>query len=158
MEERVRRADGDVVPSSGKSARRSVSRLERQREPEPAAAPYYALDAHPPAMRLDEALADEQSEPGALAFMGARRPIAIEQVREVGGLDAGPCIGDEDANLARVRGLADRDRVAVATELQRVAEQVREHLEDAIAIARHSWVVAIERSLDADATRKRIGL
>src|SRR5690606_3108163 len=108
---------------------------ERQREDEGRAAAELALDGDAPAVGLDDALGDGQPKPEADVARLLRAPEAIEDVRERVRRDAGPLVLHREADAApRARG-RDHDAPAGRGELQRVADEVREHLHDPLAIA-----------------------
>src|SRR6266702_886459 len=68
-----------------------------------------ALDPDPTAMRLDDPLADEEAEPGAVARARARRPVSLEDVGQIVLRDARPVVADGERRepLAVFRAHAD---------------------------------------------------
>src|SRR6266508_2539010 len=126
--------------SSRSSCARSVAPLAtsgsaaRQDEREGRALADPALDAQPAAVRVDDAPRDGEPEPGAAA--GAPLPPAIEHVREVLRGDAGAVIRDGHLRLTLPQRHPHLDVPAAGGERDRVSDEVRNHLEHAVAIAR----------------------
>src|SRR5512132_1338479 len=108
---------------------------ERDRERERRSDADLALDRDVPAVGLDDALDDVQPEPRACAARRALLPVTIEQVRKVFGLDAHARVADREADHGAGSLDADRDLAALGGELQRVAYEVREHLDHAAPLA-----------------------
>ena len=118
--------------------------LEVDGEPERAAAPRLAGRADRAAHQLDQLAADAQPEPGA-AVLARGRGVGLgerlEQPLGLLGVDADPGVGDLEAHAAPARarlalGDAHGD-LALRGELDRVADQVGEHLLEAEAVAHH---------------------
>src|SRR5690349_17066210 len=104
-----------------------------ERELEVRAATDLAVDGDRPAMRLDDALGDREAEARAPALLLAPLPVSVEHVRELLGRDARALIDDAEHDAAVALGEGQRDRRALRV-LDRVADQVREHLQHAVAI------------------------
>src|SRR5262249_37712096 len=110
--------------------------------PEGAAEPRAALDADAAAHLLDDPLADREPEPGAAEAprrAGVDLEELLEQHRDLGLGDADPRVLDLRADDRRVvvdvlGGDLDED-VALARELDRVADEVDEHLAEAARVA-----------------------
>src|SRR5688500_18784119 len=101
-------------------------------EEERAPMPRRALDPDASSMRLDDTPGDGESETGATTPRPGRLPEAVEDPRQVVGGDAAARIGDpEDDPLIR-RGRASRDPAACRRELDRVANEVLEDLQQSI--------------------------
>src|SRR5689334_14611921 len=108
-----------------------------QREPERAALARLALDADPSAVLFDDALADHEPEPRAADLPRRTRVDLLElaeQFRQVACGDAVAVIDDRHAHLALVPGRLDADALARGRELDRVRQQVREHLAHAVRV------------------------
>ena len=94
-------------------------------------------------MCVDDGLRDRQAEPGArdrLVLRPLRAEEAIEQVSLRLRRDAHAGVGDLDANVAVALGGAEVDSAAGRRELQRVREEVVDHLSDAHRVARQAQV------------------
>ena len=109
------------------------------------------------ALRLDQALRDVEAQAPALA---RRSPPPARSVRRCAGArwrrSRDRC-RDGQQRLRRRAARRDGDRTAVGRELDRVADQVRQHLDDAIAIAAHDHAVrrGVEPERDALLGRQR---
>src|SRR5690606_28194986 len=102
--------------------------LARQLHHEPRARAGRALDPHLAAVGLDELAHDPQAEPEPAE--AAVRDGALEPLEDPGLVlegDPDPLIGDGDAGARPALLDAHPDRLARA-ELERVAQQVRQHL------------------------------
>src|SRR5687768_10028841 len=106
----------------------------QQREMERAALARLALRPNLPAVRLDDAPRDIEAEPEAAAVGLGRLRKALENGVQVVGGDPAPAVADRKPNPALHRRKAERDFSACLRELHRVADQVREHLEDSIVV------------------------
>jgi len=73
-----------VVPAAA-----GITGSERQREGEPSAFAHLARDLDLAAVRRDDAPRDREAEASA-ALLGAAVPVAVEHVRQLGGLMPGP--------------------------------------------------------------------
>src|SRR5690348_15734158 len=79
------RARGAAIRAVRRATRgHRASSRERERERELGTFALLALDVDPPAVRVDDALRDREPEAGA-ALLGAAVPVAIEDVRQLGG-------------------------------------------------------------------------
>ena len=81
-------------------------------------------------MRLDQALADRQSEPGASLEAGA----PAEEARQLVGRDPASLVTDRDRDVHAVAHRLDPDRRGLGRAARRVREQVVQHLHDALAV------------------------
>src|SRR5690606_1448740 len=109
-----------------------------------------------PAVRLDDAAADREPEAqpaGLAALVGL--DVRLEDALAVARIDPGPTVADRDLHHAPPALLdgtrADLERAARGRELERVAEQVHEHLLHARRIAARARRVVRERERDAQA-------
>src|SRR6185369_4186381 len=93
-----------------------------------------ALDPDATAVRLDDAFRDWQPEPSALASCPCGLPKSVKDMGQVLGSDARARIRNSEDDLVIPRGRADRDTTASLRELDRVADQVLEHLKEAVPI------------------------
>src|SRR3954468_21809896 len=126
---------------STRGASRSSALRQRagETEPEPAAVGDRALDSDGGAVRLDDLARDHQAETAAddaRAAGGAGE--ALEDAGELVGGDAGAVVLDagRDEGGLHLDGRLDRPRRR--GELDRVAEQVRDHLREAARVAHHA--------------------
>jgi len=84
---------------------------------------------------LDDARGDWKAEPGALTVCAGRRlPKSVKDARQVLGRDARARIRDSKDDLVISRGRTDGDTTASVRELDRIADQVLEHLKESIPI------------------------
>src|SRR6185503_6928314 len=90
------------------------------------------LDA--PAVRGDDAVADGEPQPGADAH-ALRREAGIEDARQMRGGDAGARVVDIDPQVGTVDADADADRPRTLDGLDRVDQQVHEHLVELARVA-----------------------
>src|SRR5262249_35786162 len=102
----------------------------RQRERKLATRSELGRHRHLPAVRLDDAFRNRQTEAGALR-LPVTLPEALEQVRDVVVGNARPGVAHLDANVCALGHDFDGDASASRRELDRVAHQIREHLQDA---------------------------
>src|SRR5438874_6089990 len=102
--------------------------------------PRMALDAKLAAVRADDALRDEEPETGAAA-VGV--PVAIEDVGQVLGADAGARIRDLEGHAVGFDCHDERDAPIFGREFQRVAEEIAEHLQQAVPIAAYDDAFAL---------------
>src|SRR6202035_2992265 len=106
----------------------------REREVESRSLPRLAPHPDPTAVCFDDTFGDWQSESGAHALGAFGLPVRIEDVAEVLLRNPGPGVAHREQH-SRVLCLgAEADRAAAWRELHRVPDQVRQHLEDAVAI------------------------
>jgi hypothetical protein len=125
--------DRDSAPpaESGRAAPGGSGSSQREGGP----LPFRAGRGEASAQRPAQPLRDREPEAAAAVEpcdAGVGLGVAVEQPRQGGLRDAGPGVGDLDAQAGPAlgcRGRSDADRDAAALgELQRVADQVREHL------------------------------
>ena len=110
------------------------SRIAWQVDGEPAADLGPALDAHGPAVHVDDRADDGEAEaaPAAARLVRTRSAVeALEDVRELARIDPDAGVGDVDAGTVVGRRHRDADRSATRRELHRVADEVRDDLADA---------------------------
>src|SRR5262245_19406379 len=96
-----------------------------------------ALDPHPPAMALDDLLADRK--PQAQVVTVARRPVVgpVEPLKDLAllfGRDANAGIGHAHPDLILVHIRAEYNLAARRSRFDRILDQVRKYLADAFAI------------------------
>ena len=112
----------------------------------------------PAAMRFDEMAADRQPEAEPAVRPRERAVGLAEALEEVGQelrRDAFPGVADADLDL-RVDALQPHlDAAAAGRELDRVRQQVPDHLLQPLRIARHRHAGLIDRRLQPDALRRR---
>src|SRR5262245_23915494 len=107
---------------------------ERKSEPERTALPWLALHPDAPAVRSHDPFAYGEAETRSRAT-SVRLPERIEQVGNVGRIDPGPLILDEEAKLAVPILHADYNRAALGRELDGIANQVGEDLLDSMMVS-----------------------
>src|SRR5262249_7703452 len=132
--------------------------LDRDREGEARPLAERRGDLDLAAVELDEALDDREAEPGALLALGrlaAALLVAAEELREVLGRDPLAGVLDGDLDLRAEAADLDRDHVALARELDRVRDEVVEHLRDPLGIEAHRLEVARHVELELDLLRPR---
>ena len=97
----------------------------------------FAFNPDPAAVHLDDLTRDGQPEAGAEDLAGRLLVtlVAAEQPLEELGRDADAVVADADVDLSTVHGACDHDLPAVGRVLDRVAEQVGDHLRDAVRVA-----------------------
>ena len=95
-------------------------------------------------MRLDEALADREAEPGASGEAGA----LVEEVREPVGRDPPPLVRDGERDVAALARRLDPDRGGRGSVAGRVREEVVHHLHDALRVGHRTRQV--RRQVDED--------
>ena len=93
-----------------------------------------ALDPDSTAVGFDNALGDGKAEPGALAVRACRLPESVKDTGQVLGSDARARIRNSEDDLVIPRGRAYRDATASLRKLDRVGDQVLEHLKKPISI------------------------
>lgn len=124
--------DAQIDPSVGLRPR--IERTPGKAEGKLCALARFALDPDPSAVELDETLGDGKPEAGA-SLLAGRRPEAVEDLLDRVGLDAWSLIDDRKADAITLAIGAHHDRSAFGTELDGVAHQVLEHLENARGVA-----------------------
>src|SRR5690606_31217126 len=87
------------------------------------------------AVRLHDALGDREAETRPTVLPPTAVPESIEDVRHVLFGHTGAGVFDGNHDRTRARAGAQRDRAPCRGELDRVPDEVGEHLEDAVAIA-----------------------
>ena len=85
-------------------------------------------------MRLHDSPRDVEPEARSLSFRSLGSPIAIEYVRQMFGSDPASGIRNRDREHSVAGPRAKCDGAALRGELDRVAEQVREHLRNAVRV------------------------
>ena len=116
------------------AGRASIGKTTVKVAPRPAPA---TLGAHPPAVKLHEVTDDGQPQPeaGVSPAPGAvGLPKSLEDVRKQIGGDAHAGVAHDEARLGAARE-SDRDGPARGRELERVGQDVLDHLAQAIGIA-----------------------
>jgi hypothetical protein len=112
---------------------------DRQREREGRAFAQPALQPDPPAVQLDQPFADRQPQPAAL--LRARRILhlaeLLEHQRLVRRRDPNPAIGYADAGHAVSRRRRAHRNPTPLGELDRICQQVEQHLAHAGLVDRH---------------------
>ena len=114
----------DALAATGRDSSR------RQREDEAAAVSGFALDPDPAAVELDESFREREPEPCPLSLVrpGVGLLELLEDPLLVTGCDSRPGVGDRHLHLAVGAGGRDDDAPACRGELDRVREQVEDHL------------------------------
>src|SRR5207244_3612776 len=92
------------------------------------------LDPDATAVGLDDALGDWKAEPGAETPSLGCLPEPVKDMRQVLGRDTSARIRNSEDDLVIPRGRTYRDGTASLRELDRVADQVLEHLKESIPI------------------------
>src|SRR5581483_6456300 len=122
-----------------------------------------ARDGDPSAVRLDDARGDREAETeaamAALLRIG-RLPEPLEDVRQERAVDADAGVGDDDLDLRVARRYGQRDEAARWRELDRVGDQVRQHLLKPVRVALDRRGLDVQPQLDArraDPRRHRVG-
>ena len=140
-------------------ARRALTQADpAQLEPERAAdvlraleADCHVLGAEADAPRATISVAQRETQAGAADLAGVRgidAEEAREHLRLLPGRDAEPGIADADADDPVRAGCGDRHRAARGRVLDRVGQQVGEHLPDAVAVADQRERLAGRSELD----------
>src|SRR5690606_17179009 len=93
-----------------------------------------ALDPDPPPVCLREATGDGEPEARSLARTLARLPERIEEMRQLRLGDAGTGVRDREPHLPLRRLGPNGDRAPGRRELEGVADQVGEDLEDPVPV------------------------
>src|SRR5262245_62852837 len=103
---------------------------DREREGRPL--PDLALDPDPPPVQLDELPAERQPQPSTLGLLvrSADLPEFLEDRLLVLGRNPDPRIGHRDLDRVLQWPSLDIDAAAIGRELDRVGEQVQDHLAD----------------------------
>src|SRR5579859_2892299 len=107
-------------------------------------------------MRLDDLLADVESEPDAVARVGVvALPVAIEQVANLLSLDPWSSIFDRELDARSCDHRSHGDHPTGRRELQRVADQVCEDLKYALFVGTHDKLSAGGVGAQLDSCRRR---
>src|ERR1044071_6586421 len=114
--------------SKRRALARGVDAGDREEERAPSAA--RAVEPDPPAMGIDDRLRDEQSEPEPAAVVAECLEEPVEDALDVLGGYALPGVVHRELDLVADRADPHRDATALGGELERVADEVRDHLED----------------------------
>src|SRR6266536_4102687 len=127
---RTRAVSGSVMRRMVEPRRRLL-RLGRQHELEPAALARLGFELDPPAQCEGELARDRKPEarPGVVA-----RPERAEDPFALLRRDAGPGVVDRDGDTAVLGGQPELDAYPVRRPAERVREQVRDDLEDAVSV------------------------
>ena len=113
-------------------------------EPERGAVPGRAVDPEGPAHRGDELLRQRETQAGAFDPGCVRlQPVEgnEESLRELG-RDARAGVGDGDAHPLVVRLTVEGHAAAVTVELDRVGQEIEQHLLEPLAVAAHVPIAA----------------
>ena len=102
-----------------------------------------ALDPDATAVRLDDALGDRKAEPGAETSSPGCLPESVKDTRQVIRGDTRARIRNSEDDLVIPRRRTDRDATASLRELDRVADQVLEHLKESIPIPPDSGKITV---------------
>src|SRR5512143_3097604 len=99
-------------------------------------APVSGLALHPDAamVGLDDALDDGEPQPGAQALRLPGLPEALEEVRQILGGNSAARVAHPEQHVAFSDGRPDDETAARAGELEGVADQVLEDLQEPVAI------------------------
>ena len=127
----------------------------RNRKREGRAAIRRALDPDSTAVGFDDALGDGKAEPSAVAVRACRLPKSVKDTGQVLGRNAGARIRHSEDDLVIPRGRADRDTTASLRELDRIADQVLEHLKEPIPITPDVGNITVH--VDSKLERRRRG-
>jgi hypothetical protein len=86
---------------------------------------------------FDDALHDEQAEPGTGAARMTRLPIAIEDVLPIALRNSAPRVANANADFFAEGMRGDGNHALGRREFYRVANQIGEHLKNPLSIASH---------------------
>ena len=114
------------------------------REEKSASASRCAFDPDASAVSLDDPFGDGKSEPGAETPGTGCLPESIKDTRQVLRRDTRARIRHSEDDLVVPRGRTHRDTTASLRELDRVADQVLEHLEESIPITPNIGKIAVQ--------------
>ena len=101
-------------------------------------------------MRLDDSLRDRQAESDSAQIAFACLEEAIENTELIGGGDTTTGIGDTEHDLRAATRRANCDQSMAWRELQRVADQIADRLQDAIAVGAHQTLADRNHALQRD--------
>ena len=116
--------------------------------------PLDALDPDSTAVRFDDSLDDRQTKTSAKAVRVVGLPETVEELRHVLVGDSGPVVTDPEMNVLIPRPSADNDEPTRLGEFDRVADQVLEHLEEAVAIGPDIRKVSLQIDLQLERGRR----
>ena len=124
---------GEVI-NSLPCVRESSIQCSRKREPEPCPSAGHAFDGDRAVVRLDHALDNEQAKARTTARRLAGTPESVKQVRQVFGRNARARV--DHLKLGHVTQTAAFDPYGASRsrELDRVTDQIGEHLANAISV------------------------
>src|SRR5262245_49158898 len=108
-------------------------------------------------MQLDELASEGQPEPGALDLL-VRRPNLAKLLKDrllILRRDAYPAIADGHFRHALVHRGADIDPAALGRELERVGQQIQEHLLDLPLVGPDRAEILVDRAAKRDAPADR---
>ena len=128
----------------GRAHRLALQRHDERRALADAGAAHLDLAAVQP----HQIVHDRQAEPEAAVATRRRAvglPEAVEHVRQKGGIDADAGIRDLDPDAPVDLRRADRDAAAVRRELDRVRQQIPQHLLQARGVGQHVGVAHVPR-------------
>src|SRR5688572_22794289 len=104
---------------------------DAQGEDELAPDAHLALDPHTPFVGLDDSLDDGEPQSDAAAVAAPALPVESEDVRQLVRWHPWPGVAHRDPDFRRtLQPRLDRDAPSLGGELDRVADEVREHLLD----------------------------
>jgi len=83
---------------------------------------------------FDDALGDGKSEPGTATITCRRLPKSVKDMRYVAGLDPAAAVCHPEHDLLIVRRCTNRDPTSSLRELDRVSDEVLEHLEEPVVL------------------------
>ena len=95
-------------------------------------------------MSLDDTFGDLKSQPGADTARPGCLPESVKDSRQVLGRDTRARIRHSEDDLVVPRRRTDRDRTASVRELDRIADQVLEHLKESIPITPDVGKIAVQ--------------
>src|SRR6266480_2980000 len=124
------------LPDSPTGSGGSRSRY-REGEGKTASMSGLTLDTDAAAMRFDDPLHDRESEADAAARRFPRLPEPVEDVRQFLGRDARTRVANGEFHRGFTRRRADLDASILGSELDGVATEVREDLQEPLAVGGH---------------------
>src|SRR3954447_10585904 len=97
------------------------------REEESSPSTQRAFDPDASTLSFDDPLGDIESQARCVSGRWLRLPIALEDMRDMVGRDAGACVRHGDQQLSSAALRPNRDGFPFGAELERIADEVREH-------------------------------
>src|SRR5690606_7165607 len=91
-----------------------------------------AFRPDPAAVRLDETLGDGQPQPGAGGMVSSRLPEGLEEMGQLGGADPRTVVDHAESDAIVVGFHPNHHGAGLATELDRVPDEVVENADDAL--------------------------